>query len=311
MHKDRAEKNDPEGSEHRLGATIKTHADEDTEGTEEPETDPKNPIEETERALRNILIFFTCCWLWIGKRHDQIVALGTLGILFATSIYAAFSFLQWEANQKAANAAKSAADTARDTLIVSERPWIKVEEMVATSPLTFLANGRANVNLSFHLRNVGNSVATRIYLRPQLMANTFDNTLWERPFARQKDWCDYVRKETPNPDALKTLFPTDDAWEPMGLQLTKEEIDSSSATFPLKELRGKLINPMVYGCVNYEFPFSKDVHQTRFMFSISRMIPNSPTSRAFQATNPISVGGDVPEAELIIEKYFFGGTFAD
>jgi hypothetical protein len=211
-----------------------------------------------------------------------------------------------------AGAAQSAAETAHDTLIASNRPWIVVERMTATSPLIFLPNGRANINLSFHLKNVGHSVASGIYLRPYLMAHTFDNMWFTTPFARQTEWCDKVRKETPNPNALKTLFPNDDTWEPMGLELTKEEIDSSSATYPLKELRGKFIDPLVYGCVNYKFPFSKDVHQTRFMFSISRpFYKNNKIVAGKGLTAPIIIGRDVPVTELIIEKYFFGGTFAD
>ncbi|MGB9123309.1 MAG: hypothetical protein WCE73_22025, partial [Candidatus Angelobacter sp.] len=43
---------------------------------------------------------------------------------WAVFIYAAITLALWCVNKKAADAAKSAADTARDTLIYSQRPWV-------------------------------------------------------------------------------------------------------------------------------------------------------------------------------------------
>src|SRR5216684_4096809 len=78
------------------------------------------------------------------KAISFVVRIGSLVILF---IYAGVTILIRCATKKSADAAMSAADTARDTLIVAERPWIKIEDVVATSPLIFLPNGRAHINL--------------------------------------------------------------------------------------------------------------------------------------------------------------------
>ena len=111
-----------------------------------------------------------------------------------------------------------------------------------------------------------------------MMANIWGPGIFDEPIRRQADWCDKVRKENPRPEFLKTLFPAEDTWEPMGLELTKEEIASSSSSFP-GEYKGKIIYPIVYGCVNYKFSFSQDVHQTRFVFTISpAQLPNGAIS---------------------------------
>ncbi|HTC49828.1 MAG TPA: hypothetical protein VK722_21075 [Candidatus Aquilonibacter sp.] len=222
------------------------------------------------------------------------------------AVYTWYSIKMYCANRDAANAASSAAKTAENTLIVSERPWVVVDAMVATGPLRFLPNGRANVNLSFHIKNIGQSIASNIYLRPQMMGNIFGQQASVEPFTRQAEWCDSVRKETPDPRFLKTLFPHEDAWQPMGLELTKEEIESSSATYPVGELKRKFIVPLVYGCVNYQFPFSKDIHQTRFIFNVSHPQPKDGSIPPM-----IRVGEDVPISNLATGKYFFGGTFGD
>jgi hypothetical protein len=255
------------------------------------------------KAIENCLDYYE---LRIKRSlRDPKFALEIAGFVVLT-IYAGFTIAMYFANRDAANAAKKASDVAEQTLIITERPWIKVEGVVATSPLIFLPNGRASINLSFHLRNIGHSIATGIYLRPQMMGNTFDNRVFSDPFTKQAEWCENVKKETPNPRMLKTLFPDEDTWEPMGLELTREEIESSSATYPSKESLGKFITPLVYGCLNYQFSFSKDIHQTRFIFSISHPFPKDKSIPI-----PISIGKDVPTSDLVIENYFFGGTFAD
>jgi len=222
------------------------------------------------------------------------------------AVYAAFTIAMYFANRDAANAATKAANVAEQTLIITERPWVKVDEVIATGPLTFRADGRASINLSFHLKNIGHSIATGIYLRPQLMGNTFDQQIFDRPFDRQTEWCDKVRKEAPRARWLKTLFPGDDTWQGMGLELTKEEIESSSATNPYPESRGKFILPMIYGCVNYQFPFSKEIHQTRFIFSISH-----PQPKDGSIPPSIRIGENVPISDMTINTFIFGGTSAD
>ena len=217
---------------------------------------------------------------------------------------------QMRSTEKAASAAQDAAQTAKDTLVIAERPWITVGEMKADGPLAFNPDGSVSINLSFRLKNIGHSIATDIYLRPQMMAQIFGQSTFLDPINRQTEWCDKVRKERPERRFLKTLFPDDDTWESTSLQINKLEIDSAFGTYPnMLQQQGNFVAPIVYGCVNYQFPFSKEVHQTRFAFVISAINSKRPPSP--HESYPFVVGRNVPESGITIKSYYFGGTFAD
>jgi hypothetical protein len=63
---------------------------------------------------------------WIDKATLGLEGFG----LFVLIVYTIFTGLMWYANKKAADAAKSAADTAHDALVRSNRPWIGVSQPV-------------------------------------------------------------------------------------------------------------------------------------------------------------------------------------
>jgi hypothetical protein len=61
---------------------------------------------------------------------------------------------------KAADAAKDSAETARDALIRSRRPWLAIiEPLRIMRPLTFDAGGGSDVEVQFSVRNSGTSPA--------------------------------------------------------------------------------------------------------------------------------------------------------
>jgi hypothetical protein len=71
------------------------------------------------------------------------------------------------ANMKAADAAKESAETARDSLIRSRRPWLAIiEPLRVVRPLTFDAGGGSDVELQPSVRNSGTSpaVGTVLYV---------------------------------------------------------------------------------------------------------------------------------------------------
>jgi hypothetical protein len=73
---------------------------------------------------------------------------------------AVFSGLQWRSTKKAADAAKSAADTARDTLVLDQRPWIgPVGNMHIRFDKTTATGGKLMINLP--VKNTGLSPAVR------------------------------------------------------------------------------------------------------------------------------------------------------
>jgi hypothetical protein len=58
------------------------------------------------------------------KHANAIMAIFTMLIFVTGALYTVFAGLQWCANQKAADAAASAAKTAKDTLVLDQRPWV-------------------------------------------------------------------------------------------------------------------------------------------------------------------------------------------
>src|ERR1035438_1237169 len=88
-------------------------------------------------------------------------------LVFAVlAIYTVFTGFMYCANKKAADAAKSAADTAAKQFETSERPWVDADIRL-DGPLSFNVNG-ANLPLVFQLLNSGHSaaLAVQIAVRP-------------------------------------------------------------------------------------------------------------------------------------------------
>src|SRR5437879_5870544 len=81
------------------------------------------------------------------------------------AVYTGFTIAMYFANNKAANAARDSANTARDYLVVSERPWVKIKHRIV-KPLTFdtpAQNGPvANMIVEDTLENVGPTVAFNV-----------------------------------------------------------------------------------------------------------------------------------------------------
>lgn len=132
----------------------------------------------------------------------------------AIVLYTTVAALQWCANNKAANAAKTSADTAATQLELSERPWVTVSITLEEPPhshspspsLTFNADGTASLNAFIVVKNIGHSIARNVSIRPQMYPPIFERILTE-PTEKQKAWCDKVRTEVPIERFLPSLFP--------------------------------------------------------------------------------------------------------
>jgi hypothetical protein len=239
---------------------------------------------------------------WGNKRTptwEKAAVVVALGILFVNT---------WQscATQKAANAAQDAADTAHDTLVVSERPWITVTVGLNGPGLTFNPDGSASLNLGIAVKNIGHSVATGINIRPEMFAMSFSaNGMFNEPLDKQSSFCEKVRKAAIDPRRLFTLFPTEDTTANITVTLTKADIDS--AIMPFNKRDAKYVLPVIYGCVNYQFSFDKLTHQTQFIYELSQFNPVEPSHQF-----PIKIiSGTVPLTNLVVRKYYFGGSLAD
>src|ERR1700674_5619813 len=114
---------------------------------------------------------------------------------------------------KAAEAAKSASETAHDTLIATERPWVKIKQRII-SPLTFNVGGRASgipiamMTVEDTIENVGQTVAVNVLSWEDVIPVDLDHSI-RTARARQKEYCDANRHPDPRGLSGYTLFPHD------------------------------------------------------------------------------------------------------
>jgi hypothetical protein len=249
--------------------------------------------------------------LWI----QVILVTGTWLTFIALMIYAGITFGQLRQQITATSAAQQSADTAKETLIVTERPWITVEEMQPDDPgVSFNKDGSFSMNAKFRVKNIGHSVATDIYLSPQTMAPVWGGQqMFFEPVDRQTKYCDDFRKQKFDRRWVKTLFPGDDTWFYMGINIDKAEMKKAfAANTKAFHQPPRGIAPIVYGCVNYQFKFSDEVHQTRFIFTISQRDPTGRIQPRPNSALEIPLGDNLPASEVVIQKDVWGaGIYAD
>lgn len=221
---------------------------------------------------------------------------GILGLFF---VYGSF-----RTSRVAANAAKSAADTAKDTLIVQNRPWLKVTHTIDT-PLTFdVADPishhlTAEIGFGTTLENVGQSPALILMYRAELIP--YQANTWPSKIALE--WqtlnCDPDRQRFGASHGI--VFPHDHIpYEPVASHIPMELINSVAALPSLVGGSGR-VEFIFVGCITYRFSFEKSdavPHQTRFSDALTGKTKN------------ISIDPKVPVPELTL-AYFPVGNAAD
>jgi hypothetical protein len=90
-----------------------------------------------------------------------IEAFCAVALVLITGTYTFYAARQANVGKKAAEAAKTAADTARETLVRSQRPWVGVDEIRV---LPTDVSGEVKIKLGFFVRNYGPSPALHEYL---------------------------------------------------------------------------------------------------------------------------------------------------
>jgi len=224
------------------------------------------------------------------KKRSEIAA---IMIAFGLLVVNIFALL---AAKKAADAAMKSADTTKQQLEMSERPWVTIAINFDESPhshspgasLTFNSDGTASLNASVVVKNVGHSIAKFVYIRPQMYPPIFDRILTE-PMDKQASWCDKVRIENPIDSQLPSLFPGEEDTENFTFGMSREDIAAAMKSDAFPKIHA--IVPVIYGCVNYKSDVSKDVHQTPFLYMLKPV--------------PV-VSGTIPASKLEVFKLFKG-----
>jgi hypothetical protein len=184
----------------------------------------------------------------------------TLGLegfgLFVLIVYTIFTGLMYRANKKAADAAKSAAETAHDALARSTRPWLGVD-----GPVTFSVQKAgedwAEIISKVTVKNFGPSPAFRvgygIYpFNPQTVTAKEANNLWDEARSGSCEIADsLIAKETGG----DVIFP----------QQTSAYTSQMDHSLPGFSKSGWLF---LSGCIAYrdQFDTTRTTHHTKFCF---------------------------------------------
>jgi hypothetical protein len=288
-----------------MGQVAHKDGGESMNGNERPDDSNTEP---------NPAMVWRMIWSWVidPKHSNAIIAVSTFFILLTNISYTVYSRLQWRASEKAANAAQSAANTARDSLILANRPWIKVVSVTTRdfagpppAALTFqrygLNNTWANLVVSVSIENIGPSVAvnTQIELM-QLLPDLAQHDWGKEMLATESAFCANARIRQPVHDAgAVTVFPNDDPFErhwTLAFAINPKLIQHPNVAWAASNQAGWLALS-VGGCITYQSAVSREVYQTGFIYDLTGRAKGI---NGFLGVIPL--GADIPSKDLHFDR---------
>jgi hypothetical protein len=204
----------------------------------------------------------------------------------------------------------------RDQLEATDRPWIKIVGAVADHPVIFhaaaglTAHGKDYINLGIKVivQNVGRSVALDVITRADVvfvsMVSGAANNPFTYPVAMQKAFC-----SKPETASLPiNLFPGEDNRDQTG---DDHDIPVAGRTFMIPQDSESLprLMPVFVGCVDYKISASGKSHQNGFIYSVQQLMPGHENGALNRGL--LVVGNDIPIADLTMERFVFGGFYAN
>ncbi|OFW13154.1 MAG: hypothetical protein A3H27_07210 [Acidobacteria bacterium RIFCSPLOWO2_02_FULL_59_13] len=209
-----------------------------------------------------------------------------------------------EATQKAAGAAEQAAETASRQLEMADRPWIK--EIVSSGAQFMIDRGAISWAVLVKAENVGNSVATGVFVEAKLIAMK-DADYFDGPANAMNQFCDDIAKQSPiNPKRWGVSIFPNDAGDLLGASPIMFPKEVEEAVLDGGATLGKSIFPMIIGCIDYQFATSSVRHQTRFIYDVIYRDPETGTNQPF-----VPIGkGSLPMEAMILYRHRVSGQFA-
>jgi hypothetical protein len=200
---------------------------------------------------------------WWKTLGEGIALFGGIGLLIV-------NIFQMKATQ-------NAADTAHDSLILSNRPWVHEKDFRIAKPLEFGANGDASIGISGVLENVGHSPALQTRPRNFLMVITNTRPIDEEITGMQKALCDPMRNRSTQVFDT-SVFPGDSIPTKEGVGISSKDIQAATKVrlagpFP----HGGYVNFALIACVDYQLSFTSEHHQTRYAFMLGVPDPTGMT----------------------------------
>ena len=167
------------------------------------------------------------------------------------AVYTGYTIKMYCANKKAADAAKSAADTAASQLELDDRPWVDAAialDDLEQFPLEYNVNG-ANIHLKVKVRNSGHSPAQNVDISSStaLGKTSIDAT------KQLQDACKSASLASTRFASVGTIFPTVIAERRESIGFGKEDIQKSQLA------SNSMTFPTVIICIAYQPIFKKQV----------------------------------------------------
>jgi hypothetical protein len=226
------------------------------------------------------------------KRWKPYVFLLNLATFIAVVWYACITHSMWKEMQQQTSISQKQLETA-------DRPWLK-ETVTSTAP--FLANnGAFSWGVIIRVTNVGHSVATGVFA-PAILIAPKSGDYFDEPLAKLKDFCDKISNTRIDPSRYGvSIFPGDYADITASPILFPNDVNHAS----FDDRGNKAVEPMLVGCIDYQFPASEKRHQTRFIYDV--FDKSKPSAQSVF----IAVGKTVPKDQIGLVRHFaVGGEYA-
>lgn len=292
----------PDGNQRESEATsVKEERQKETEA-EIPyrgEPYPEDEVEKLKKAVGEL-------YRWILRQdiqvHQWIIAAATVASVIATVVITCIYWSQLGQMTISTDAAKSAADSARQALEIQNRPWIAVA-VTQDGPLRFGPYG-AGIDVQFHMKNVGHTPSIDTRYHASIVSLPQKSWVAVEMKDAEKRECDSFSQYFPagSPKFLPAIFPNEEPppapWpasiQPKGLQ----EAIASKSQGPFRH--DGYVSLYLVACVVYRNSYSQDLHRSAYGFDLG--IPKGP-GMWMQDLKP---EGTQPDVRLI-----FVDSFAD
>jgi hypothetical protein len=227
-------------------------------------------------------------WRGLPEAACLVVAFGLLIVTVWQSRAASHSV------QKMVDATQETTEKLARQLELSQRPWVSVNAVIV-GPLTFNADGAAEVTLQFAIRNVGNTPAKSLSVEPKMFIASFGE---QDPVMERSRVCEENRIRGVGTDG--TLFPT--------IELTRSVTFHVDAKEIIKESnRTGSFTPALVVCASYRSTFDdRSRYTTGVIYYLRRIDPAHP-GVYIRMTNGI----EIPRDLLALRYDPIGETIAD
>jgi hypothetical protein len=180
------------------------------------------------------------------------------------------------------NTALKQFELAQKQFEITQRPWIEVDSI---DPINILLvsqyAGGFSYSMEFKVRfsNVGNLPAFNVKVLPVAFLAEQDKVIDSYIGKMQGDICSHPETNMAYDIASnsQTMFPKKSGEFSAGLGITP--------TATQVRRQDKLISPVLIGCITYQYPSSKTIHHTGFIFTVE---PKSPNEKPIHYGDPIN-----------------------